>query len=303
MAFHTSYRPKDLKDFIGNEKTVLSLEALFKKNRVPHAFLFVGPKGCGKTTLGRIVANKLGCIKGDFIEMNSADFRGIDTVRDLIRQVRLKPMFGKVRVWLFDECHKMTADAQAALLKVLEEPPAHVYFVLSTTDPQKLIDTVRDRCVTYTVNTLDSEQILGMLGMVLEKEGYEGRVPKDVLEAIVDISEGFPRVALLALEKVVELPSKEMHEALKHLVIDESEIIDLCRALVQKKGWKDVSKILKGLMDKDMEHIRRTVLNYCNTVLLKEDNPRMFLIIDSFKQPFWNGKSDLTRVCYEALNG
>ena len=149
---------------------------------------------------------------------------------------------------------------------------------------------------------MDREQILDVLNIVLEKEGYEGNVPKDILEEIVDMSEGYPRVALLALEKVVELSLKEMHEALKHLIIDEAEIIDLCRALVQKKGWKDISKILKGLMDKDMEHIRRTVLSYCNTVLLKEDNPRMFLIIDSFKSPFWNGKSDLTRVCYEALN-
>jgi len=123
---HIDYRPKTLKEMEGNRSTVDSLQAvLSRESDIPHAFLFSGSAGCGKTSLGRIVASELGCAPADFREIDTADFRGIDTIREIKNQARLKPLAGKVRVWLLDEFHKSTADAQNALLKILEEPPSH----------------------------------------------------------------------------------------------------------------------------------------------------------------------------------
>src|SRR5690606_3369465 len=108
---------------------------------IPHAMLFTGPSGCGKTTLARILRVKLRCSDNDFQEINAADFRGIDSIRSMRQQVGAAPLGGDSRIWLIDEAHSMTADAQNAFLKLLEDTPRHVYFFLATTDPQKLKKT------------------------------------------------------------------------------------------------------------------------------------------------------------------
>ena len=158
MSLSRKYRPQSLDEIYGNKAVVKSLGSVLNKKEVPPAFLFTGNSGCGKTSLARIAATQLGCTGHDFKEVDSADFRGIDTIRGIRRQMRLKSMSG-IRVWLLDECHKMSGDAQSALLKALEDPPSHVYFMLATTDPQKLLKTIRNRCVHFEVQPLGNSEI------------------------------------------------------------------------------------------------------------------------------------------------
>ena len=131
MSLYLQYRPIELSQLKGNADIVATLEGMLdNRTSCPHAFLLHGPTGCGKTTIGRIIASSLGCKDSDFTEVDSADFRGIDTIREIRKSSQFMPTHGDVRVWLIDECHKMTNDAQNALLKILEDTPTHIYFVL-----------------------------------------------------------------------------------------------------------------------------------------------------------------------------
>ena len=144
---HIKYRPQTWDEIKGNEAVVEGLESQFssksKKNR-PHVFLFYGPSGCGKTTLARIVKDELECSEANFNELNVANTRGIDTIREVIQFSHYSTFDGSPRIFLFDEAHKLTNDAQNALLKVLEDTPPKVYFILCTTDPKKIIKTIRN---------------------------------------------------------------------------------------------------------------------------------------------------------------
>ena len=149
-SLHQLYRPESFDEVIGNEDTIERLKAVLGNEiRRPHSYLLHGPAGCGKTTLGRIIAKEVGCKGMDFVELDSADFRGIQSVRGIRRQTAYAPMESECRVWLLDEAHALTNDAQTALLKALEEPPSHVYFILCTTMPEKLLPTLRSRCSQY----------------------------------------------------------------------------------------------------------------------------------------------------------
>lgn len=300
MSLYKKYRPRKFKDMVGNEPTIASLSSKLSSENKPHAYLFTGPSGTGKTTLARITAHKLGCSKSDLVEVDSADYRGIDSVRDIRMKMRLTPLDGGVRVWILDECHQMTGDAQSSLLKALEDTPKHVYFMLATTHPQKLLLTIRNRCTTFNLFPLHEDQLLSLLEDVLSKEGK--KVPESVLNQIVQDSLGSARAALVMLDKVIDLPEEKMKDAAKTAIIEEREIIDICRALMGKMRWRDVAKILQGIQEREPEQIRLAVLGYCRSVLLKGENDRAFLIMDSFKEPFYNtGHAGLVHACYEAL--
>ena len=153
------FRPKSLDAVVGNGGTVAALQKFLKKGNLPHTILFKGPSGCGKTTLARILAKELGCGVLDLREYNSADFRGIDTIRDISRIMTNAPAAGNCRVFILDEAHQLSKDAQNAALKILEDTPKHVYFFICTTDPQKLIATIRSRCTEMPVDLLKLDEM------------------------------------------------------------------------------------------------------------------------------------------------
>jgi DNA polymerase-3 subunit gamma/tau len=136
---YLKHRPSLFKQVIGQDDAVNVLQQLLKGDRFPHALLLSGPSGCGKTTLARICRDKLECTGADFQELNGADTRGIDTIREIRSHLNLRPMHGKCRIWYIDEAHKLSNDAQNALLKMLEDTPTTAYFMLATTEPNKLI--------------------------------------------------------------------------------------------------------------------------------------------------------------------
>ena len=303
MSLMTKYRPGVLDEIVGNEKTVKALNALFtrEQSELPHSFLFTGETGCGKTTFGRIVAARLGCSRVNFREIDSADFRGIDFIREIRQQVKMMAVGGGVRVWLLDECHQLSRDAQNALLKSLEDPPAHVFFILCTTEPQKLLPTIVGRCVQFFVQSLPEEGITSLLRRVAKSEGIQ--VPMAVYQQIAEDSMGRPRNALTLLDSVLHLPVEQMLEAVTQEAVAQNQVVELCRVLLKGANWKTVTRILKGLRGEDPEKIRRAVRGYCSSVLEKKDDPTAYLILSCFSEPFFlNGYSAIQEACYEILH-
>lgn len=303
MALYQKHRPAAIDEVVGNEELLGALHKMSKNPAAcPHSFLLIGPTGCGKTTLARIIADLVGCVGNDFREVDSADFRGIDTVREIGKQMQYMPLEGKSRVWLIDECHKLTNDAQNAFLKRLEDTPPHVYFILATTEPQKLIEPLRGRCTVLTVRTLTDDEMLRLLRRVVkaEKETLE----KSIYTQIIQDAQGHPRNALTVLEVVLNTDEEHRLAVAKKTAEQQSQVIELCRALLGKKSWKAISTILKGLKDQDAESIRRQVLGYCQSVLLNGDNNQAALVMSEFIEPFYNtGFPGLTFACYSVING
>jgi DNA polymerase III gamma/tau subunit len=298
MSLYLKYRPKTLDQIKGNTDILVALEGMLEDMQTcPHSFLLHGQTGCGKTTLARIIAERLGCSGTDFTELNSADVRGIDTVREIIKNSQLLAMGGKSRVWVIDECHKMTGDAQNALLKILEDTPSHVYFILCTTDPQKLLATVKGRCVQFQLTSLTEQQMFGLLRKIVRDEKED--IEKEVYDQIINDAQGLPRNALQILEQVLSVPKDRQLEIARQTALVQTQGIDLCRALIKRESWGKVRRILEGLKDQEAETIRRIVLGYCQAVLLKEENDVAGLIMEEFINPFYDsGFPQLTYACY-----
>jgi len=298
MSLYIKYRPTGLDQVRGNESVISTLKKmLINIETCPHVFLLHGPTGCGKTTIARIISNELQCKDDDIIELNTADVRGIDTIREIIQNSRFMPMVGTNRIWIIDECHKLTGDAQNALLKVLEDTPKHVYFVLCTTDPQKLIATIKGRCIQFPVKPLTGAEIQGLVRSIARQEGHKLEV--DILEQIAQDSLGHPRNALQILEQVLNTEPDKRLEVARQTAALQSQTIELCRALIQRSGWKTIRTILSGLTDQEPESIRRAVMGYCQAVLLKDDNDVAGLILEHMIEPFYDsGWSGLVYKCY-----
>lgn len=301
MSLYQKYRPTSLEQVKGNAEIISTLKNMLSKPETcPHSFLFTGPTGCGKTTLGRIIAKELGAVGNDYKEVDSADFRGIETAREIRRNSQYKGAEGSVRVWLMDECHALTKDAQEALLKLLEDPPTHCYFILCTTEPQKLKDTFKKRCSEFQVSTLNETQLFGLLRRIVRDE--QETLDKEIYDMIIEESLGHPRNAIQILEQVLNVPHDQRKEIAIKSAAEIVQSIELCRALIRNAAWKEISSILTGLKDQDPEAIRRQVLGYCQAILLKTDNPLCGLIMEMFIEPFYNtGFPGLVFACYSIV--
>jgi DNA polymerase-3 subunit gamma/tau len=302
MSLYLKYRPTELSQIKGNSDIVATLEGMLSDlETCPHTFLLHGETGCGKTTIGRIIANQLGCKGSDFREIDSADFRGIDTVREIRKNSIYKSLEGDCRVWLIDECHKMTNDAQNALLKILEDTPKHIYFILCTTEPQKLISTIRGRCIELQMKPLTDIQMKGLLRGIVKQEGET--LESEIYDQIIQDSLGHPRNAIQILEQVLSVSEDRRLEVAKQTAAKQSQIIELCRVLINPKStWKETIGILNGLKDQEAESIRRVIIGYCQAILLKTDMPRAGLVLECFMEPnFTNGYPQLVLNCYQAI--
>lgn len=192
MALYQKYRPKTLQELVGQEFVRQTLQASLKKNRVSHAYLFFGSRGTGKTSTARILSKALNCLHPresgdpcnecefcvasdngtfiDMIEIDGASNRKIEHARALIEKINFTPTLGKRKVYIIDEVHMLTKEAFNALLKTIEEPPEHAYFLLATTELQKVPDTIRSRCQIFTFQRLTTDQIASRLAEIADKE-------------------------------------------------------------------------------------------------------------------------------------
>jgi DNA polymerase III gamma/tau subunit len=290
-------RPKGFDQFVGNEETVRSLQALLAgKKELPHAFLFSGPTGCGKTTLARILAQELGCVEGSLIELNAANTRGIDTIRSVVNEATLRTFMAKVKVILLDESHQLTASAQECLLKILEDCPKHCFFILCTTSPNNLIPTIRNRCVQYTVGLLGRKKLNQVLSNACRD--MELKVDPEVLAVIADVADGCARQALNLLEKVKDIDNVDDAFVLltKNTLYDDS-IWTLCGLIcsspeVRRKKWKEILEVTDRL-EEDVEGIRRTILTTLSKKIIQTEDDQIAIdyagLLEIFSQNTYNG--------------
>lgn len=305
---YKKYRPQKLSELVGQPDVVNAIKGWGKPERIPHALLLVGPSGCGKTTLARILRRLLGCSDSDYSELNTADFRGIDMVRDVRSRMMLSPIGGgKCRVWMIDECHQLTKDAQDALLKLLEDTPEHVWFILATTDPRKLIVTLRNRCTLLTLKSLRDDEMARLLGDVCSREGIT--ILDVVLEKITSTAEGSPRKALVLLNQVVGVEGEEAQLAAIVAGEAQREAIEVCRLLMNPRTrWGDMAKVLRGIddLDNQAEGVRRLVLAYMTTVALGggKSAARAMEVIERCRDNYFDsGKAGLVLSCWESVGG
>jgi DNA polymerase-3 subunit gamma/tau len=305
MALAIKHRPKTIEDVAGNTSVKKSLKALLKREKkdIPKVFGFFGLSGGGKTTLARIVATELGCAENEFYEMNAASVRGIDTIRDMEKQIRYPPMRGNVRIWLLDEIHQYPAASQEALLKMFEECPSHAYFMICTTNPEKLKPALKNRCVSFEVLPLSDDEMFNFLVDIAEAEDSD--VPDDIIEKIVSVAGGSSRNALNLLEKVVDLDPKDMKNVAMKMDNEESTAKQLFDAMIAKKDWKSVAKIIKEITA-EPETIRYSMMGLANAMLLGGyGNPKQAaLVLECFGEDTYTlGKNGITLFAYRVICG
>jgi DNA polymerase-3 subunit gamma/tau len=200
QALYRKYRPTTFKEVLGQEQVVQALEGAIETGKIAHAYLFAGTRGTGKTSLARIFAHAIGTTDRDLHEIDAASNRGIDDVRALREEVHTLPFESSYKVYVVDEVHMLTKDAFNALLKTLEEPPAHVIFILATTEKEKVLDTIISRCQTFTFKTPTTSVLKEMLVRVAKKEKL--RLKPEGAELIALLADGSFRDAHGILQKV-----------------------------------------------------------------------------------------------------
>jgi DNA polymerase-3 subunit gamma/tau len=200
-ALYRKYRPQDFSEVRDQDHIVTVLQGAIKKGAIPHALLFSGTRGTGKTTLARIFARAIGASDMDIYEIDAASNRGIDDVRELKEAVHTLPYESNYKVYIIDEVHMLTKEAFNALLKTLEEPPAHVIFILATTEEEKLLDTILSRCQVFRFNS-PSRAVLTTLAIdVAKKEGFT--LSPEAADLIALAADGSFRDALGIVQKVI----------------------------------------------------------------------------------------------------
>lgn len=302
MECYKEFRPTEFSDVVGQGGVADMLAGWVAARKVPHTIMFHGPSGCGKTTLARILAAKCGCGNMDLDELNCADVRGIDNVRTMRANMHAAPISGRCRVVILDECHKMTNDAQNAMLIMLEDTPKHVYFFLCTTDPGKVIKAIHTRSTMVGLKNIPDEDIAELLSDTAAKIKFS--LSEEVRDRIVDAAEGSARQAMVLLETIRTIADEDAQlEAVGKANI-KKEAIDICRMLMNPKaGWGDMAGVLRAV-DGEPESLRYAVLGYATAILTKSDNARAFKIICAFERNFYDSKkAGLVASCYQVIKG
>jgi DNA polymerase III subunit gamma/tau len=264
VVFARKYRPQTFEDVVGQQHVARTLQNAVRNDRVAHAYLFCGSRGVGKTTMARILAKALNCDEGptpdpccecdscrriatgddvDVLEIDGASNNSVDEVRELRQNVRLAPAHSRFKIYYIDEVHMLSNSAFNALLKTLEEPPSHVKFIFSTTDPQKMPETVKSRCQRFDFRRISDRDIVQWLSDICEKEGLD--VPEEGLAAVARSARGGMRDALGALDQLAAYG-------------DEHDLDDVLRVLGAVDG-RLLGEVVDALADEDVAGALRLV--------------------------------------------
>jgi len=304
-ALINKYRPQTWKDVIGQEKIAASMENSIKK-RKSQAYLLVGPPGTGKTTMARLGKAELKIRNEDWLDVDAATNTGIEEMRLVMSDLQYKPLGGNgTKGILVDECHMLSKQAITSLLKTLEEPPKWVFWFLCTTDEKKIPAAIKTRCATYHLKEIRGDDLFQMLANTDEARDLKD----EVLDVCVEEAGGSARQALSNLAVCLTAKNADDAADLLRSASKSAEAIDLARALMQGKGWRDVKPILVALKDQEVnpESVRHTIRAYMTSVILGKggNDKNAFGVLSAFSQPFNSGDgiSPLVLACGKIVFG
>ena len=250
IALYRKYRPKDFAEVLGQDHVIDVLEGALERRAVAHAYLFAGSRGTGKTSVARILAGKIGCKPMDIHEIDAASNRGIDDIRELRAAVQTLPFESPYKVYIIDEAHMLTKEAFNALLKTLEEPPAHAVFILATTEARKLPDTIVSRCQTFTFKKPSQAVLRDAVIKIAEREGFVLEPSSGDLIAL--LGDGSFRDAQGILQKVLSAsPDKKISPAEVERVTG-APARDLVNSFIAALAESDIEKGM-GAVQKALE--------------------------------------------------
>ena len=267
QALYRKYRPTNFDEVVGQTHIIQTLKNAIIQNRIAHAYLFCGPRGTGKTSIAKIFAKTLNCTNSqdapcgvcenckmaangshpDIIEIDAASNNGVDEVRNLIDKVKYAPMQGKYKIYIIDEVHMMTSGAFNALLKTIEEPPAHVIFIFATTEPNKVLPTIISRCQRFDFNKVSMHDIKYRLSIVCKNEGIE--IDENGLTLIAQLADGGMRDALSILDQCVAYCSS-------HIDVDD------IRKIYGVVTSEDIGKLFYSVYKKDVDSFVKDIQKY-----------------------------------------
>jgi len=308
LVLYRKYRPQNFSEVIGQEHVVQTLTNSIKGNNISHAYLFSGPRGSGKTTIARLFAKAINCENRkegqfepcdkcsscleilasksmDLIEIDAASHTGVDDIRELIEGIKFSPVKSKYKIFIIDECHQLSKSASNALLKTLEEPPAHAIFLLATTESHKMIPTILSRCQKFDFKRLQVSEIIKKLEFIAKKENV--KFDESALSLIALNARGSFRDAESLLDECLSFvsPAEASAKAGGHIIrtedikellgiVEVSEISKFVDFLVAKNA-KNAILFINSIIDNgvDLQEFTKTLVFYLRQQLLLKINP------------------------------
>lgn len=292
LPLYRKYRPQTFKDLIGQENIVKALTNAINLNKISHAYLLCGPRGTGKTTTARIIAKSLNCAKGptlepcgecpsckdianstpiDVIEIDAASNRKVEDARNILEKIQFVPVNGRYKIYIIDEVHMLTTEAFNTLLKTLEEPPENVIFILATTEPHKVLDTIISRCQRFDFRRITTEDIVARLKYISEQENI--KITDEALFTIARSSAGGMRDSLALLDQISvldadkEITPDDVNEMLGRLSFET--LFDLSSAITDSDTQKAIT-LLDSVYNKGNEpfQIITNLIQYFRNLLV-----------------------------------
>jgi len=302
LALYRRYRPKTFDEVIGQKAIVQTLINALKFNRVSHAYLFCGQRGTGKTTLARLLAKSVNCLSSasyepcnecescreinegrslDLIEIDAASNRGIDEIRSLKEGIRFAPVKSKYKIFVIDEVHMLTKEAFNALLKTLEEPPAHAIFILATTEPERLPATIISRTQRFDFKKLTIKEIIERLKILAK--GEKIKISDEAMREIALSSEGSLRDAESLLDQLISLGHMEITAETLEEVLGRVNFQKISQFLkyIEKNDAAEAIRFLNNIYENgaDLIEFSRSVIKNLRRIMLLKTNPETEKII------------------------